>query len=189
MKQVTQRDRFIQRFAREYMKTSGVESIDLNVFVQWLLENGHLEADPKRIRRLLREDVSHALSEERFTDPDLRRVRKYHFLTRKRGKQQLSLCFPMENISRKDMIVSLQIRRSGLVSRAIQMQTDLDHFNKFVNKGEAIQLSFDLTNDIKEAEVDEAISQSSSSSEHSRPSSQWPGALPESASSLAPSRP
>lgn len=139
---------------------------------------------------MIRDDLSHALSEERFTDDDGRRVRRYHFVKTKKKNRQLSLCFPMESISPKDMKLSLQIRRNDLVARSVQMNNDQGHFNQYHNDGEPLQTSFDLRNDVKEAEAERLSAQKTASSTgRRRPSSQSPDALPGSASSHAPSRP
>ena len=80
MRQVSQLDKALQRYARQFMETKHIRSIDLDDFANWLLKKELWKPDPSRIRRLLREDVSHALSEERFTDDDCRRVRRYHVI-------------------------------------------------------------------------------------------------------------
>ena len=102
MRQSSQLDRALQRYTREYLASRTSNEIDLEKLVDWILKNKPWEADPKKIKGLLRAEVSHALSEERFTDDDMRRVRKYHFVKRKKGDTQLKLCFPIEHISKKD---------------------------------------------------------------------------------------
>lgn len=182
MRAPSQLDRHLQRYAREYSEVRKDKSIDVDDFVDWILDNERWQPDPKRIKRMLREDVSHALSEERFTDGDNRRVRKYHFVKRKRGTKQLSFAFPIEFIKPKDMKLSLQNRRNDLVSRAIQIHNDQTHYNKFVNKGgEPIQTSFDLTYDVLESDVSpQAADRRDSSSGPKRPSARPRSALRES---------
>jgi hypothetical protein len=68
MRQSSQLDRALQAYAREYLASTSSKEIDLEKFVDWILKIKPWEPDPKRIKKLLRADVSHALSEERFTD-------------------------------------------------------------------------------------------------------------------------
>jgi hypothetical protein len=169
MRQTSQADRALQRYAREFLESEKLRSIDLDEFVNWILEAKHWQPDPKQIRRLLREDVSHALSEERFTDEDSRRVRKYHLIKRKKDDRQLKFWSPIENTSPKDMKLSLQVRRNDLVARAVQINNDQNHFNKYHNNGVPIQTSFNLENDVREADAERVSIQEISSTGRKRP--------------------
>ena len=190
MRQASQLDKHLQRYAREFLETNESKSIHLDKLVKWIFENKEWEPDLKKVKRILREDLSHALSEERFTDDDFRRVRRYHFIRRKENGVQLSFAFPIEKIVRKDMQLSLQVRRRDLVSRAVQIKNDLDHYNKFVNKEEPIQMDFDLNYDVREAESDRIIPQKTPSPNvPKRPSSQSRSASSDSTSSHGHVRP
>jgi len=170
MRGISQQDKALQRHARDFLKDEERDSIDLDVFVEWILNKELWKPDPKRIKRLLRQDVSHALSEERFSDEHSRKIRRYHFLRQKQDGQQLSLALPIEKIARKDMLLSLQVRKRNLVSRAIQINNDQNYYNNHVNTDEPIQISFNLDKDIKEADAILIPGQNTAADEPKRPS-------------------
>ena len=59
----------------------------------------------------------------------------------------------MRFVTRKHMETAFQQRRQSIVGDCKQLKNDLRSYNENFNSGEAIQIVFDFTDDLAEAEL------------------------------------
>jgi len=102
-------------------------------------------------------ELSEAMREEYITDPQGRRVRKKHAVREKQifsdgTHKQMTFWIDMEDGDTKRMEEAFQQRRGQVFLDCRQLKTDCDSYNKNWNKQDTIQMSFDFTEDLIEAE-------------------------------------
>jgi hypothetical protein len=124
----------------------------------WALRNRLWKPKPVDLRKQLAEELSRAMSEEFFTDPQNRRVRAKHVARVEVGGKQQNLWVDMRDknpAAAKLKIISLQNRRQQIVGDCKQLKTDVDSFNENYNYTnlEPFQLILDFTDDVAEAEM------------------------------------
>lgn len=122
----------------------------------WALRTGHWKPSPQALRKQLAELLSQAMREEYITDPQGRRVRAKHAASVEVDGKQTMLWADIRDAApanRKHMEIAFQNRRQQIVSDCKQLKTDVDSFNDNWNKGRAIQMVFDFTDDLIEAEM------------------------------------
>jgi len=105
----------------------------------------------------LAEDLSRALREEYYTDPQGRSVRTKHAARIKKDGENLSFWDDIRTAERPHMEMAFQQRRQGIVGDCRQLKTDADSFNQNANSGPPIQLIFDFTDDLAELEAMDAL--------------------------------
>ena len=116
-------------------------------------------------------ELARALREEYITDPQGRRIRSKHVALREKDGEQLPLWADIRTADRGHMGLAFQQRRRQIFGDCHQLKADVDSYNENYNVGEQIQISFDFTNDLEEAEIANTIRRSSSP-ERPPPSSQ-----------------
>jgi hypothetical protein len=117
--------------------------------------------------RQFTEILGRALREEYFTDPQGRRVRSKHVIVEEKNGEQTSLWGDIRTADPKHMALSFQQRRRQIVGDCCQLKIDVDSYNENYNKAEPIQMSFNFSNDLEEAEIGATIRKSSANA-HSR---------------------
>lgn len=93
------------------------------------------------------------MREEHYIDAQGRRVRLNHAARMLLGESQQTFWDDIRNASRTHMQVSFQQRRNQIVGDCIQLKTDMDSYNDNTNTGMPIQMVFDFTKDLEEAEA------------------------------------
>ena len=177
-----------QRIAHEYMRQRGVDYIDLQEVAEWAIRTNRWEPQKSALIRQCKEFLGRALREEYFTDPQGRRVRSKHVVVKEKNGKQISLWGDIRTADRKHMAVSFQQRRRLIVGDCCQLKMDVDSFNDNYNKDAPIQMSFNFTLDIEEAQI-MRTNRKSSASGHLRISSQSPASHQRLTSSPSLSRP
>jgi len=122
----------------------------------WALNSGQWRPSQQSLRKQLAELLSQAMREEYITDPQGRRVRAKHAATVEVDGRQQILWADIRDAaptSRRHMEVAFQNRRQQIVSDCKQLKTDVDSFNDNWNSGQLIQMVFDFTDDLIEAEM------------------------------------
>lgn len=177
------------RIIQEYKETYGLKYCNLDDVADWAIREGKYDLEESALKRQCKDLLGRALREERFTDAQGRRPRKYHAIRKEeKNGQMLWLWGDIETGDHKHMKVSFQQRRKEVVGDCSLLKTDVDSYNENFNKGEVIKLNLNFTNDVKETELAKA-SPKSSASVSKRPSSQSRCASSGSASSQVPTRP
>ena len=119
----------------------------------WLIRNNHWEPQAASVIAQCADHLSRAMREEHYTDDQGRRVRVNHAARFLREEKQQTLWTDMRSASRAHMHVSFQQRRDQIVGDCKQLKTDTDSYNENENSGEPIQMVFDFTRDLEEAEA------------------------------------
>lgn len=148
-----------------------VDVVDLDEVALWAIREKKWAPQQAEIRRQCRELLSRALREERITDPQGRRIRKYHAIRQEKNGHTLWLWGDIDTANHNHMKVSFQQRRREVVGDCCLLKTDIDSYNDNYNKNDPINLCFDFTKDIEKAKMFE-IESGSSGKKQSRVSSQ-----------------
>jgi hypothetical protein len=125
---------------------------------EWALENGKL--DPLRTSAVaLYSRMFHAAwQSETFTDPQGRRVRKYHAARVTVAEdEELSLWTDIETASPEFMYVSLGNKRENILHACAQLKRDADSYNENYNTGRPIQISLNFTADVAAIEAGQQL--------------------------------
>jgi len=143
----------LQRIANEYVASTGNDAFTTREIAEWAINNGLWKPHPGKLINQCSEDIARALREEFFTDPQGRRVRVKHVVTRRRNGQHTCLWTDIKSASREHMEISFKQRRRQIVEDCIHLDIDKDSFNENYNNGEPNQITFDFTNDIAEDRI------------------------------------
>lgn len=142
----------MQNIANSFFKTFGREAEAMEM-AQWAISNGLWEAPRLLAVKKCAEDLADAMREEYETDAQGRRVRIKHAARIKKNGKQLTLWADIHTAKRSFIEIALQQRRQQIYGDCKQLKFDMDSFNENYNKGQAIQLSFDFTDDLEEEEA------------------------------------
>lgn len=123
----------------------------------WALREGQWKPHPDRLIRQLADQLAGAMREDYFTDAQGRNVRAKHAARVVRGGVQIMLWDDIRTAPPQHMQIAFQLRRRQIVGDCRQLKTDVDSFNDNSNPSDPIQMVFDFTADIAEAEALEAI--------------------------------
>ncbi len=99
------------------------------------------------------EELSRAMREEYIVDPQGRTVRAKHVARVEREGKQLMLWADIRSASREHMQMAFQLRRQQIVGDSKQLKADVDSYNENRTRMNPIQMSFDFTPDVMEAEA------------------------------------
>lgn len=145
----------LQEIAAAYRKKHKVSSFNTTDVAAWAVREKLYEPEPRSTIKILSKELSEALREEYFTDPQGRRVRKNHAeraweeLTD--GKHtQMVFWHDIREATRSQMQAAFQQRRQGVVMDCRQLKHDVDSYNENFNKSVPIQMVFDFTEDLEE---------------------------------------
>jgi hypothetical protein len=127
---------------------------------RWAYRNKLWEPQEKNIVGQLARDLSRAMREEYYTDPQGRRVRTKHAARcvddtlsdegQETPKKQKMLWADIRTDSEDHIIKALQQRRMQIVGDCKQLKTDADSFNDNHTSGKKIQLVFNFEDDLAE---------------------------------------
>lgn len=152
-----------QRMVKQYRDAGEPWPTDTKTIAGWLVRNGVWRASRKSEIDLLAPELSRALREEFFTDPQGRRVRRKHavpeLVQAKDGThRQMTIWVDMDatDVPKADhakrMKSAFQLRRGQVVGDCRQLKCDLDSFNDNYNSGPRIRMLWDFTEDLRELE-------------------------------------
>lgn len=119
----------------------------------WLINNKLWEPRRGAVVSQCADHLARAMREEYYTDAQGRHVRVNHAASLLRGEKQQMFWDDIRTAGRTHMQVSFQGRRNQIVGDCKQLKTDLDSYNDNANTGEPIQMVFDFTKDLIEAEA------------------------------------
>jgi hypothetical protein len=122
----------------------------------WAISTGRWELPRSAAISTCASDIASAMREEYVTDPKGRRVRVKHPAKIWINGEQTVLWDDMRTATRRHMQVSFQNRRQGIVSDCRQLKADCDSYNDSRSSNEPLQIVFDFTMDLAEAEAAEA---------------------------------
>jgi len=113
-------------------------------------------APPSTIIDECADQLARAMREEHIIDPQGRTVRAKHVARIEKNGKQLRLWDDIRRADRQHMEIAFQQRRQQVVGDCKQLKTDIDSYNENRSPAKPIQMIFDFTLDLKEAEVEDA---------------------------------
>lgn len=145
--------RQMQNIVRQYRQSGLPWPASARDIAAWALQNNMWAMRQSDIINRCANDLSRAMREEYFTDPQGRTVRAKHAAAVLVNGENMTLWDDIRTASRDFMKVAFQQRRHQIVGDCRQLKADVDSYNENKNPGEPIQIVFDFTFDVLEAEV------------------------------------
>jgi hypothetical protein len=123
---------------------------------RWAIRHGKWTRHGTTLAKICARDISKALRDEMYLDPQGRRVRTKHAARYTREMpdgscEQYTLWADVRTADRKFMEVAFKQRRTQIVSDCKQLKTDVESYNDNGPRGQPIQLHLDFTADVAEA--------------------------------------
>jgi len=141
------------KLTNKFMRDTRKKAYTAREVATWAIDKGLWDLRIEKLIGLCAEEFARAYKEERFTDPQGRRVRRRHVRKIEKDGEQIALWEDFDNISCEDYELSLLQRRKQIVGECIQLNTDKDSFNENRKPNRQIELSYDFTQDIAEHEI------------------------------------
>jgi hypothetical protein len=149
----------LQSLVREFRNTGRPWPSDTASVALWALQNNKWRVPATDNVKYLARELSRALRDETFVDPQGRTVRKNHSYREPIQEPdgtwtQRVLWVEFGEANQDQMHASLQLRREQILGDCRQLKTDMDSFNDNSEESkQPIQMTFDFTMDL--AELDE----------------------------------
>lgn len=143
----------IVRLYREAHRNQPARALEI---AAWAMENKLWRPHPVDQRKQLAEELSRAMRDDYFTDPQGRRVRVNHAAHVDVNGEQQVLWADMRDKSstnRQHIEIAFQQRRQQVVGDCRQLKTDIDSYNENYNPSIPIQTSFNFEDDLAELEL------------------------------------
>ncbi len=144
---------------QEYRDAGQPWPTDRNTIAGWLIRHKKWEPHRRSAIDVLAPQLSRAMREEIFEDPQGRLVRKKHAVRESVEQEdgtfkQLTIWVDMDdpNTDTTQMKNALQLRRGQVLGDCSRLKTDMDSYNDNFNKGPAVDMLFDFTDDLAELE-------------------------------------
>jgi hypothetical protein len=143
----------MQHLADQYLQETGKIAATAREMAIWAIDKRLWEAQPSALIKQCAEDFARAMREEYVKDLQGRRVRVKHVAILEEGGEQVPLWADMRMATRDHMDHAFHQRRRAIVGDCKQLKNDVDSYNENFNSGDAIQIVFDFTDDLEEAEI------------------------------------
>lgn len=121
----------------------------------WAYNTGRWEPKAGNVIKQCAEDISRAMREEYYTDPQGRSVRTKHAALRERDGRQLMLWDDIRTAEPEHIERSIQLRRQQIVGDCCQLKRDRDSYNDNNSYGAQLPLNLNFENDVTEVEAAE----------------------------------
>lgn len=122
---------------------------------RWAIGQGLAVKRVPTMEELFARDLSKAARKEYITDPQQRRVRRFHAFRKdvEIGEEhvQYTLWTDITTAAPEDMQLALQQRRMCIVGDCKQLKTDTDSYNENNPHGAEIQMSMNFEHDVADA--------------------------------------
>lgn len=145
--------RQLQKIVTEYRNSGQPWPTTAKNIAAWAIQNKLWEMRSSDIINRCADDVAKAMREEYITDPQGRMVRAKHAAKLLVNGEQMMLWDDIRTADRGFMAVAFQQRRQQIVGDCRQLKNDVDSYNENKNPGESVQVVFDFTLDVLEAEA------------------------------------
>ena len=147
----------LQTIANRYIEETQATVVAAREIAAWAIQNGLWAPQPSALVKQCAEELARAMREEYMTDPQGRRVRSKHVAIREQDGEQIPLWADMRTAGRDHMELAFQQRRRQIVGDCRQLKADVDSYNDNYNGGEPVQIVFDFSEDLEEAELVRAM--------------------------------
>ena len=140
----------LQRWIREYRRTTGIKEVDHHILAEWLKKKGWPMPKPKSDVEMLAKQISDAARLETRQDKIAgEEYRAYHSFTVPSGKGQLTLWVDIDEATRSQMWKSTVNKREQVVGELWRMTIDTEHWSRVNPDEDPIQMPLDFTDDIE----------------------------------------
>lgn len=147
------RNENLQEIVRKYQQAGQPWPASTKDIAAWAIRNRFWAPEPRAVLNQCADQISSAMSAEYFTDPQGRRVRAKHAVVSQEGEKQSSLWDDIRTAEPRHMEISVQQRRGHIIGECKQLKSDVDSFNENRNPERPINMIFDFTLDLEEAEL------------------------------------
>lgn len=143
----------LQEIVEKYRHSDEAWPATLRQIAAWALSKGLWKPQPASLISQCAEDLGRAMREEYFTDSQGRTVRAKHAARVTQGGEQTSIWADIRTASREHMATAFQQRRQLVFGECRQLKSDVDSYNENGRPVEPIQVSFNFSEDLAEAEA------------------------------------
>jgi len=148
----------LQKVVSEYQQAGQPWPATARQIAAWGVQKKVLVPHPDTIVKRFAEDLARAMREEYIVDPQGRSVRAKHAARIVEEGEQLTLWADIRTAGPQHMQIAFQQRRQQIVGDCRQLKTDVDSYNENASPPKPIQMVFDFTEDLEEAEAMAALS-------------------------------
>jgi hypothetical protein len=141
----------MQHMVRVYRSSKEKWPASSREIAQWAISSGHWVPQPSAIVAQCADQISKALRDEYFTDPQGRRVRLNH--AAHSDDEQLVLWDDIRTAKPEHMMLAFQQRRLQILGDCKQLKNDADSYNENRKPDMNIQMVFDFTLDLEESDL------------------------------------
>jgi hypothetical protein len=143
----------LQSLVQEYRQRGGSWPATSREIAHWAIENKKWLPQPSAVISQCADQIARALRDEYVTDPQGRRVRANHAVTHSKGAEQHVLWDDIRTATPKHMELAFQQRRQMVLGDCKQLKNDVDSYNENRKPEKTVQIVFDFTLDLAEAEL------------------------------------
>ncbi len=156
---MTAYSRQLQKIVDEYIEAGQPWPASSREIAAWAVRNGKWEPQPSSVVDQCASRLARAMREEHLVDPQGRTIRAKLVARVERNGEQIPLWADIRdpNLSREHVQISCQQRRQQIFGDCRQLKIDLDSYNENRNSGEQLEIVFDFTPDLAEAEAMAAL--------------------------------
>ena len=155
---------WLQKQVAAYRAAGEAWPTDSKTIASWVARETNWKPSLKNIISLLAPEISKAMRDEYFTDPQGRRVRKKHAVLQKEvvnedelasldaAQRQRMLWVDIDDPTTtvRHMRSAFRLRRGQILGDCRQLKTDVDSFNQNFNRAASIRMLWDFTEDMAE---------------------------------------
>lgn len=145
--------RELQDIVKKYRAETQPRPVTSREIAVWAIKNKLWSMGEAQAINRCADDLARAMREEYIIDPQGRKVRTKHAAKVPVNEKQQTLWDDIRTADRKFMAIALQQRRRQIVGDCRQLKADMDSYNQNYNPSDPIQMVFDFTLDVLEAEV------------------------------------
>jgi hypothetical protein len=148
--------RQLQKIVETYINDGQRWPASTHEIAAWAVSKKLWQAQSSAVIDQCANQLARAMREEHIVDPQGRAVRAKHVAKMNRNGEQTSLWADIRTADRQHMGIAFQQRRQQVVGDCRQLKTDIDSYNENRNTGKPIQMIFDFTLDLEDAEAEAA---------------------------------
>lgn len=141
----------MQKMVQTYRSSGGKWPASSREIAQWAISTRHWTPQASAIVAQCADQISKALRDEYYTDPQGRKVRINH--AAHSDGEQLVLWDDIRTATPEHMLLSFQQRRQQILGDCRQLKNDADSYNENRQPAVKIQMVFDFTLDLVESEL------------------------------------
>lgn len=147
----------LRKIASEYQTQGQKWPATSRQIAEWAIRAGRWRPQPADLISRCASEISSAMREEYYTDPQGRSVRTKHAARVMRNGEQIVLWDDIRTAPRTHMASALQQRRNQVLGDCRQLNKDIDSFNENRLEERPIQMSFNFDLDLEEEALSAAV--------------------------------